>query len=197
MARPPFDPWLADLRRDRRNLPVPYVNRWGPEDTTRMSVRVDPHVGVRAVFLDDSRETVPDFTRQHMARQRQCMALGLCQVCGRQTPWSRRNLIIAPATIQWITVDGREVPVTTEPWLDDRCAAIATTWCPELIRRDRDEDLTVVPVRSPREISTFLSTGCVDGHLAAETRNNPVAMWVKVGLHTVNIVREETPDGVR
>ncbi len=179
---PPFDPWLSHLRRDRRGLPVPFVNRWGAEDTARLSVGFDRFVGQRAVFLDDSNEPEPDFQHANMGRQRQCMAAGLCQVCGRPVPWSRRNLVVSAASVEWVPLGGRQVPVVFEPWLDDRCAEIATKWCPALIRRRHGDDLTVLPVRSERGAQLVVSTGWVEGHLEAETRAAPVAMWVKVTL---------------
>lgn len=182
MTRPSFDPWLSHLRRDRRGLPVPVVNRWGPESTDRLYVDYDRWTNSRAVFLDDSEETEPDFTAQNMGRQRHCMAGGLCQVCGRPVPWSRRNLVIAPTSVEWVPLGGRQVPVVFEPWLDDRCAEIATSWCPALIRRRHEEQLTVLPVRSEREAQLVVSTGWVEGPLEAETRAAPVAMWVKVAL---------------
>lgn len=195
--RPPFDPWLEHLRRDRRGLPVPYINRWGVEDPARMSIRHDPYAEDRGVFLDDSQETEPDFTRQNMGRQRECMVRGLCQVCARPVPWSRRNLVVASLSIEWIRLDGytRELPVIVEPWLDDRCAEIAVSWCPALIRRRRDEELTVVKVRSRREVELVVSRGWVEGHLAEETRTEPVAMWIKVALLSHRIVRTERVPG--
>lgn len=168
---------------------MPYVNRWGPEDTDRMHLAHCRHARRRAVFVDDTAETVPDFTRQNMGRQRECMDEGLCQVCARPVPWSRRNLVIAPLSVEWVTVEGRQVPVVFEPWLDDRCAEIATRWCPALIRRRRDEELTVVPVRSRREVQLVVSTGWVEGHLEAETRANHAAMWIKVALLAHRITR--------
>jgi hypothetical protein len=139
------------------------------------------------VFLDDSQETMPDFTAQNMGRQRRCMVAGLCQVCARPVPWSRRNLVIAPNSVEQVTVGGRLVPVVFEPWLDDRCAEIATKWCPALIRRRREEQLAVVQVRSQREAQMVVSRGWIDGPLEAETRGDPVAMWVKVALLKVQI----------
>jgi hypothetical protein len=73
------------------------------------------------------------------------------------------------------------------PWLDDRCAEIATKWCPALIRRRREEQLTVVRVRSQREAQMVVSKGWIDGPLEEETRRDPAAMWVKVALLKVQI----------
>jgi hypothetical protein len=193
-GRPAFDPWLSHLRRDRRGLPVPYVNRWGGEDVARLSVAYDRHAQGRAVFLDDSAELEPDFTAQNMGRQRECMATGRCQVCHRPIPWSRRNLVVAPLSVEWISMQGRQVPVIFEPWLDDRCADIAVNWCPALIRRRRDEQLTVVPIRSQREVQLVVSTGWVEGPLEVQARADPAAMWCKVALLSHRIERAPSHD---
>lgn len=190
-GRPSFDPWLSHLRRDRRGLPVPYVNRWGLEDTDRLYLAYCPYAGQQGVFLNDANETEPDFTHQNMGRQRECMAAGLCQVCARPVPWSRRNLVVAPNSVEWARVEGvaGEVPLVFEPWLDDRCAEIATRWCPALIRRRREEELYVVPVRSQREVRLVASTGWVEGHLQAQTQRSHAAMWIKVALTRLRIAR--------
>lgn len=175
-------PWLLHLRVDRRGLPVPYVNRWGAEDVDRLSVGFDHHICQRAVFLDDSTQAVPDFTAQNMQRQRECWVRGLCQVCGRPVPWSRRYLVVADMSVDRIELRGRIVPVVFEPWLDERCATFALGQCPALIRRTRAERLTLVPVTSARQVRLTCSQGWVDGPLEAETRHRPVAMWVKAQL---------------
>jgi hypothetical protein len=195
--------WLAHLRRDPRGFPIPWINRWGPETAACTRVAYDPHVGRRAVFHNDHGE-VPDFTRQSMQRQRQAMVLGLCQVCARPTPWSRRNLVVADSTAEMIEVDGRQVGAVSEPWLDDRCAAIATLLCPALIRRRHEDNFRVLPVRSPREVTLAVSTGRVDvdhealpdagdpvqtARLAAEIGDDPhnIALWVKAVPHRLRI----------
>lgn len=175
-------PFLAHLRTDRRGLPVPYINLWGPEDLTRTAVRYDPHVGMDAVFLDDEGQTEPDFTRQHMGRQRECMTAGRCQVCARPVPWSRRYLVIADMSSEVIDLGGRPAWVLTEPWLDERCAHFALQHCPALIRRRRDEHLTLLPVTSKNGLALTVSTGWIEGPLEAQTRAHPVAMWAKVAV---------------
>jgi hypothetical protein len=186
--RPPFEPWLGHLRRDRRGLPVPYINLWGEDwKTDNITVAYDPNVGREAVFVDDSAEPEPNFTRANPQRQRECWAAGLCQVCGRPVPWSRRNVVVSGISVEWKQVEGRQRAVISEPWLDDRCAHIATHWCPALIRRRRDEHLTVVPVRSKREAQLVVATGWVEGPLEAATKANPVALTCKLTLLTWDI----------
>ena len=193
--------YLIHLRTDRRGVPVPFVNLWGVEDTAHLTVRYDHHVQDRAVFLDDADQDVPDFTRQNMQRQREAMASGLCQVCGRPVPWSRRHLVIADMTVERVELYGRMVPVIHEPWLDKRCATFALRHCPALIRRTRDEALTLVPVTSRRQVRLVVSHGWVDGHLEAETRARPVAMWVKallldpaISIEAQSVPAERLPD---
>lgn len=187
MSRPEPFPWLAHLRRDRRGLPVPYINAWGAEDEAPRWVEHDPLVGGPAVFVGDVGD-VPDFTRQNQQRQRRCMVEGLCQVCGKPVPWSRRNLVVASLSVkwQWVAERRREVPVISEPWLCDRCCAIAVGWCPALIRRTREEQLQVVRVRSPREVTPIVSVGSIDGIPEAGTQ---VRIWSKLQLLTLDIQR--------
>jgi hypothetical protein len=185
-SRPDWRPWLAHLRTDRRGLPVPWVNAWGTEVVERMAVRRDPWCARDAMYEDDEAETVPDFTRQSMQRQRESMLRGMCQVCARPVPWSRRWLVVTDVSVQPIRLDGRTVPVITEPWLCERCKDIAVSWCPALIRRTRADRLTAVPITSKRQVELVLSFGWLDGQPQTKV-NNPV-MWVKVALLDTPIV---------
>jgi hypothetical protein len=186
VSRPPASPWLDHLRRDRRGLPVPYLNAWGPENAR---VDADPRAGGPAWFRDDVGD-VPDFTAMNPQRQRECMVDGLCSVCGKFVPWSRRNLVIAALAVEWVqTPSGREVPVVMEPWLCDRCAHIAVHWCPSLVRRRREEQLQVVPVRSSREVVPVVSVGELTVPGLEWTRARPVRLWVKLRLLTLDIQR--------
>ncbi len=180
--------WLQHLRTDRRGLPVPYVNRWGlVDDPALLSIEYDMHVRGPGVFYDDRAETEPDFTRQHVARQRECMSAGLCQVCAHPVPWSRRFLVVAGLSVERIHLAGREVAVVTEPWLCERCAHFATSTCPALIRRTRDEDLTLIPITSKRDVQMIASRGWVEGPLEEHSREVQPAMWVKLALTGVRL----------
>jgi hypothetical protein len=174
--------FLSHLRTDSIGRPVPYINLWGPEDVQRMSIRHDPHVGMPGLFLDDSDQAEPDFFRQNMQRQRECMAAGLCQVCGRPVPWSRRRLVVSSISVQHIVLQGWPTIVLTEPWLDERCATFAAERCPGLIRRRRQDNFRVIPVTSPRRCQLTVSTGWVDGPLEEQSKKTQPAMWAKVLL---------------
>jgi hypothetical protein len=170
--------WFGHLRTDRRGIPVPWINLWGREDRVPVSIEWDPNVQMRAVFMDDSNQDVPDFTRQHMGRQRAAMVRGWCQVCGRPVPWRRRFLIVSSLSASTVTIDGHgESVVLAEPWLDERCATFAMQRCPALIRRIDTTDLRLIPVTSPEQVRLVVSRGHVDGF--PDTRQHPVAMWVK------------------
>lgn len=192
MGRPLFDPWLAHLRRDRRGLPVPYINLWGEQTLDNTRVAYCPHADRAAEFVDDVGD-IPNFVKQAPQRQRECMVAGLCQVCARPVPWSRRNLVVSGMSVDFVDVAGRRRALVSEPWLDDRCARIATNWCPALIRRCRTEDLAVIAVRSKRDVRLVVSEGCIDGPLAEATRAAPVAMFVKAAVLTWDI--QEGGDG--
>lgn len=188
-AHPAASPWLAHLATDRRGLPVPWVNLWGSEDSVALTVRHDGYVRGPAVFQDDGERdgahALPDFTRQNMGRQREAMAAGRCQVCARAVPWSRRFLVLADLSVQWVDVPGLAggaVATVTEPWLDDRCAQIAMRYCPALVRRTREEHLTLVPITSARQVTFVISTGWIEGELEEATRAAPPAMWIKLAL---------------
>lgn len=157
--------WLQHRPVDDRGLPIPWINRWGPETVASTRISWDPNVARPAVFHDDTGDVV-DFTRQNFGRQRESMTRGLCQVCGRFTPWSRRNLVISGNHVESVQVadlGGRRAMAVHEPWLDDRCAAIATLLCPALIRRRHDEqDLTVLPVRREKDVQLIVAVGTLD-----------------------------------
>jgi hypothetical protein len=197
VSHPAAVPWLKHLRTDRRGLPVPYVNAWGTHDleteARRLAVRRDPWLGVDGVFLDDADQDVPDFTRQNMGRQREVMLRGLCQVCGRHVPWSRRWLVVAGMSVEVIDYEGRQVPVVFEPWLDRRCLDLALKYCPALIRRTREEELHPVEVTSKRQVLQFTSVGWVEGELEEQTKANPPAMWVKLALLHVPLTLVKAP----
>lgn len=175
--------WLSHLRTDRRGLPVPYVNRWGMEENVAsLSIAFDPHVGMLGVFNDDSKEDVPNFTAQNMQRQRECVTQGLCQVCRRTVPYSRRCVVISSMSVETITVAGQERAVIFEPWLCSRCAMFAVDRCPALIRRKDTDDLTVFPIKRASDFRITVSQGWIEGPLEQQSRETTPAMWAKIIL---------------
>lgn len=180
--------FLSHLRTDRRGIPVPYVNRWGlTEEVERIEIQHDRNIGQYGVFYRDDDLDVPDFTTQNAGRQRECMAQGLCQVCARFVPWSRRFLVVAALSVERIKLARRDVVVVTEPWLDQRCAEFALEKCPALIRRTREEQLTLVPITSKRQVRLIVSQGWVEGPFEELSRLTQPVMWAKLALTGVRI----------
>ena len=171
---------------------MPFVNRWGPEDVTRVRIAHDPHIGRVGVFHDDDPDGAPDFTRQNPGRQRQCMAGGLCQVCAHPVPWSRRFLVASAETLEIVEVAGVPTAVTFEPWLCGRCADFALRYCPALIRRTRTDRLTLIPVTSRRQAVMVAAVASLDGPLREESLRVLPTLTVKVGLPGVFTVDRVT-----
>lgn len=186
---------LGHLRTDRRGLPVPYINQWGPHepDGALFSIRPDPNIGgVDALFYDDSGFDVPDFTRQNMQRQRECVSNGLCQVCGDPLAWAERFLVIAGGiSTETIDLHGERVQVIKEPWLCGYCVEAAVTTCPALIRRKRSDDLHVVPIIDPRQVTLIGSKGWIEGPLEAESRRIQPYMWAKIAVHGLTVIERK------
>lgn len=162
---------------------MPYINIWGVEERVeRWGIRFDRNVRDVAAFYDDDLGGEPDFRHQNIQRQRECMTMGLCQVCARGVPWSDRSLVLSSVSVERVELYGRRVDVVTEPWLCPDCAEFATTVCPALIRRTSADDLTLVSVIGPDRCHLIVSTGYIDGPHEAATRKNNVAMWVKLTI---------------
>lgn len=158
---------------------MPFVNAWGPDLTSMFAIRHDATVRGEAVFRDDERETVPDFTKQSPQRQRWCMAHGWCQVCGHPVAWKNRRLVVSNISLEIIDVHARPHLALTEPWLCEADAELAVERCPGLIRRRRDEDLEVIrPER--RDVALARSLGWIEGPLEEYSRSHPVVMWLKI-----------------
>lgn len=175
-----------------RGLPVPYINRIAVgESVEDWYIRYDRNLGDVAAFMDDHDGAPPDFRHQCIQRQRECVLLGLCQVCKRRLDWPDRSLVVSSVSVEAIDFQGRRVPVVTEPWLCPDCASFATATCPALIRRSHDEDLAVVPVTSPAQCRVVMSSGWIEGRYEAATKSRPVAMWAKVLLTGVSVQPRE------
>jgi hypothetical protein len=174
---------LAHLATDRAGRPVPYINCIGTNtDPARWRVRYDRTIGRVAAWHDDQPGGEPNFLRQSIQRQRECMYSGLCQVCARPVPWPDRRLVVSTVSVQTIDWDRGFARVFTEPWLCPDCAAFATAVCPALIRRRSAGDFRLIEAGDPAGIQLVVSSGWIEGPYEAATRAAPVAMWVKAML---------------
>lgn len=196
---------LAHLPLDRVGRPVPYINAWGiRDDPERITIRYDRNIKQIGVHYADDPDGEPDFAQQNMQRQREIMIRGLCQVCARPVDWPDRSLVLSPVTVQAIDgPDGQRVAAVHEPWLCPICADFALNYCPALIRRQRDDQLSRLAVPSPDMCRLVVSSGWIDGPFEYATKTNPVAMWVKILLpeSVLQIVepekRKPTPREIR
>lgn len=181
---------LKDRPTDRVGRPIPYVNVIGKwEVAERWTIRFDRQLREVAAFYEDDPDGDPDFTHQSIQRSRECIHDGLCQVCARFIDWPDRKLVISAVSVKTInlTLDEhrgtkQRVPVVFEPWLCPDCASFASRICPELIRRQRDDDFHIVAVRSPDVCRLTLSHGWIEGPFEEATKANPVAMWANIML---------------
>jgi hypothetical protein len=174
---------LAHLATDRVGRPVPYINCIGPnDDVTRWRIRYDRVIGQIAAWYDDEPDGEPNFLRQNIQRQRECMYRALCQVCARHVPWPDRRLVVSTVSTQTINWTHGPAMVFTEPWLCPDCAAFATEVCPALIRRRTAADFRLIDAGPPSGIQLVVSSGWIEGPFEAATRAKPVAMWVKAML---------------
>lgn len=174
--------FLAHLERDRRGLPVPYVNAWGDlNGVDGWYLDADPYVGGRtAAFFRDDRAAGPNFLAQNPQRQREVSRLGRCQVCRRGVPWAERGLVYSSMSTQVVEIDRAAHVVISEPWLCPDCAVFAINVCPGLIRRKSADDLVLLTGFTEENCKSVLSEGAISGPLEAETRARPVAMWSKI-----------------
>lgn len=183
---------LSELRRDRRGLPVPFINQWGELNEASIELRLDPCINELAIYYRDDPTGVPDFTMQNIQRQREVMWGVRCQVCYREVRGDAR-LALADMSIDRVHIDGLgERVVVTEPWLCPDCAEFAVGTCPALIRRRRDENLLVYEVEDVAAVRMTTSYGWVDGPLKRLTRKRPAAMWAKLIL-PANVLLDHTP----
>lgn len=125
----------ARRRLSYGEAPVPYTVSWSGEE--RHFVGVCPHAGrpalCQAVAPGEGR---PAFGKPHSGRQREVVALGLCDLCGG-TLKSRTKVSLSHA--RWrdnALVDRLATGILqVEPLLHRECAATSMRYCPSL-RRD-------------------------------------------------------------
>ena len=167
----------SHLDQDERGRPVPYINAWGKRGVRgRTTCGHDPNAdGKLSLFLADAKDEGPDFKQQNPQRQRECFALGLCQVCARTVELRDRYLIIAPRSVKYVDVGGVERLVIDEPWIDKQCAEFAMTYCPGLLRQGPDVRIEKAP--PPGSYTTIFET-----RTGPETREQPIVFYIKITI---------------
>lgn len=114
------------------NAPVPYTVLWSSEEPP--FIGADPVAPNRPSVCNSTSpgEGRPMFGKPHMQRQREAVANGLCDICGK-TLKGRTKVSLSHAR-ERIGADGLCV-MQVEPLLHKECAALALRYCPSL-RRD-------------------------------------------------------------
>lgn len=113
--------------------PVPYTASWSGED--RQFVGWCPHARAQAL-----RQCVvvgvgkPLFGKPHSDRQRETIADGRCDLCGKPLR-NRTKVSLSHATERLNAAPGGTGILQVEPLLHRECAAISMKFCPSL-RRD-------------------------------------------------------------
>ena len=116
-------------------VPVPYVASWSGEEHTFLGTC--PYARRTAICQTQNRgASKPKFGSPHMVRQRQAIALALCDLCGKPLK-SRTKVSLSQA--RPVPHAARPMDVLqVEPLLHKDCAAISLRHCPSLKRQVAD-----------------------------------------------------------
>lgn len=159
------------------DVPVPYVASWSGEE--RFFLGLCPHAG-RLAIRQNSAPGVgkPLFGKPHSDRQREAIARGLCDLCGRSLKTSTKVSLSHARPIAH-SAGGWEI-LQVEPLLHRSCAALSAQHCPSLKRDIQDGSVCIRQVTAYRvqfavmdEEYTLEMTGERDhsiGHAKVELR---------------------------
>lgn len=173
----PMPPGVAALPTTRSGIPITYTVAWSSE--VRPVAREDPILrgmvapGTMALFHSGAQgEGTPKLNVGSVDRVRRVTVLGLCQVCGRTLTARRpRWLCDLRNHGQEIEVGGRVVPLVVDGWSCEPCLRYGLLVCPGLLRRQHDDELRLLRVRSHRLVATIERV---------EGLSEPVIGWVKI-----------------
>lgn len=114
------------------NVPVPFTASWSSEED--MTIAPCRYAGARPAVCQSISPGVgrPLFAKPHMVRQRQAMALDLCDLCGRPLK-GRTKVSLSHASLRFNAAEGSAV-LQVEPLLHRECAAVSVRHCPSLQR---------------------------------------------------------------
>lgn len=144
-------------------VPVPYTASWSAED--QIFLELCPHARAIAICQSVARGSgKPEFGKPHMNRQREVIALDLCDLCGRPLK-NRTKVSLSHARSRSNAASAFDV-LQVEPLLHKECAAISMRHCPSLRRDVRNGTLEIRQVFSHQvqfaiysEQGTFEATG--------------------------------------
>lgn len=114
------------------SVPVPYTAAWsGEEQHGMIYLGQCPYARRAAICQHWARgEGKPRFGSPHMERQRQVIALALCDLCGKPLK-NRTKVSLSKARPQPHAARAMDV-LQVEPLLHKECAAISMQHCPSL-----------------------------------------------------------------
>lgn len=122
------------------NTPVPFTASWTGEE--KFTVGPCPHSRRIAIFQASAPgEGKPLFGKPHANRQRQVIADGLCDLCGKPLA-ARTKVSLSHARVRNNGAEGPAV-LQVEPLLHRECAATSMRFCPSLRRDIATGDLMV------------------------------------------------------
>ena len=97
----------------------------------------------------------PEFSKPHMNRQRECIARGLCDLCGKSLKASTKVSLSHARPVPH-SAAGWEI-LQVEPLLHRRCAAESLRYCPSLKRDIENGTLMVRQVMTWRAQAAIMS----------------------------------------
>lgn len=124
-------------------VPVPYTAAWSAEEEPGMLyLAACPHAGRTAIRQRHARgQGKPRFGAPHMDRQREVIALGLCDLCARPLR-HRTKVSLSQARPQLHAAAPGDI-LQVEPLLHKACAAQSMQHCPSLRRQMKEGSLHI------------------------------------------------------
>jgi hypothetical protein len=141
-------------------VPVPYTVAWSAEtDKSMLYLDTCPHAKRLAIRQRHARgEGKPSFGSPHMDRQREVIALDLCDLCGRPLK-NRTKVSLSQARPQLHGANVGDV-LQVEPLLHKECAAESMKHCPSLKKQAKDGTLHIRQVtRHECQFAIYSSQG--------------------------------------
>lgn len=128
------------IRHQFGNTPVPFTVSWTAEE--RFFIGVCAYARQPAICQDTAPgQGQPKFGKPHSQRQRQAIALGLCDLCGRALKLSTK-VSLSHAKLRSHGAEGLCI-MQVEPLLHRECAAESARFCPSLKRDIRNGSLMI------------------------------------------------------
>lgn len=121
--------------------PVPFTVSWSAEETFRLGPCRHAEGRLSILQLVAPGQGKPMFGKPHAQRQRQAIADGLCDLCGKPLA-ARTKVSLSHARVRHNGAVGPAV-LQVEPLLHRECAAVSMRHCPSLKRDIREGRLMI------------------------------------------------------